>query len=488
MSSLKKLLGQTAVYGLSSIVGRLLNYLMVPLYTYNLPAAEYGMVIELYSYVALLFALLTYGMETTFFRFSETENDKKQVLSTSSIALLVSTFVFLIVSWFSRESIAGALGYEAHVEFVSWFIIIIAFDALTSIPFAWLRQQNKAFNFAGLKLINIFVNLSLNLFFILYCPRVMAQGESHWLYGFVNSIFNPEMLVSYVFISNLIASGITMAMMLPIYKHIKLGFNWNIWKRMMPYTLPVLVVNITGLIPISMDKILLPVFYSGTAEESMHQLGVYGANTKIAVIMLLFIQTFRYAADPFFFAESRNHNARETYAKVMHWFVIFGSGIFLATVMFLDVIKYFVGTEYRDGLFVIPILLMGNLILGVNYNLSFWYKLTNKTIYGAWFSIIGAVTSIALNIILVPRFGMMGSAWSVFAAYLIPTVLTYFYGKKYYPIPYKVWPMLLYPTMVYIIYYIQSAMEWSLVFRVVFFVVLGVSIVLYERRRKTVKA
>lgn len=484
MSALKKLLGQTAVYGLSSIVGRLLNYLLVPLYTYTLPTGEYGVVIELYSYVAILFAFLTYGMETTFFRFSETEKEPNKVLSTSSFSLLISTFFFLGLAWIFRSDIASWMGYENHQKYVSWFILIIGLDVLSSIPFAWLRQQNKAMRFAVYKLINIFINLGLNLFFILYCPAVIKSGDGHFLFSFVSSFFNGEQLVQYIFISNLVASGVTLLLLLAVYKSLKFGFDSSIWKRMMPYALPILVVNIAGLIPISMDKILLPDLFNGSSEEAMQQLGIYGANFKIAVIMLLFIQTFRYAADPFFFSEAKNKDAKITYAKVMHWFVILGSIIFLSVMLFIDVIQYFVGSSYREGLYVVPILLMGNLSLGIYYNLSFWYKLTNKTFYGAWFSVAGAVVSIALNFILVPQFGIIGSAWSVFAAYLVPTILSFYFGRKYFPIPYKVWAIILYPTLVFAIYSGLSELELHLIWRILFMMVFTVGVFLLERQRK----
>lgn len=456
------MIGQTAIYGLSSILGRLLTYLLVPLYTYNLPTDEYGIVTELYSYMALLFALLLYGMETTFFRFSETEKDKGKVLSTSSISVLVSTLSFLAIAFFFRQQIAAAIGYQEHVNYITWFILILGFDALTSIPFAYLREQNKAIRFATLKLINIFIFLGLNLFFILYCPFVIEQGNHHILFSLVQSIFSGADLVQYIIISNLAASAVTFILLLPIYKNIKLGFDNHIWKRMMPYALPILVVNIAGLIPISMDKILLPVLYNGSTEEGMQQLGIYGANAKIAVIMLLVIQTFRYAADPFFFSEARNKNAKQTYARVMHWFVIFASFIFLSAMMFIDIIKYFVGGDYREGVFVVPILLMANLMLGIFYNLSFWYKLSNKTIYGAWFSVIGAIIAIALNYVLVPKFGMYGSAWSVFFAYLIPVILSFYYGRRHYPIPYQLSSIVFYPIFVASLFVISSFFQFGI--------------------------
>ena len=462
MGALKKLVGQTAIYGLSSILGRLLTYLLVPLYTRALPTGEYGVVTDLYSYMALLFALLLYGMETSFFRFSETEKDQKKVLSTSSISILISTFAFLALAFGFRQQIAEAMGYGNHIHYITWFLFIVGFDALTSIPFAYLRQQNKAMRFASLKLINIFTFLGLNLFFILSCPTIIEKGNSHFLFSFVQSFFNSDDLVQYIIISNLVASALTFVLLLPIYKQLKYGFDSRLWKKMMPYALPILVVNIAGLIPISLDKILLPSLFNGSHEAGMQQLGIYGANAKIAVIMLLFIQTFRYAADPFFFSEAKNKNAKQTYARVMHWFVILGSFIFLSAMMFIDVIKYFIGAEYREGVFVVPILLMANLMLGIYYNLSFWYKLNNKTIYGAWFSVIGAIIAIVLNIILVPIYGMYGSAWSVFFAYLIPVLLSYYFGRKHYPIPYQISSILLYPVLVVLLYIMSSFFNFGI--------------------------
>ena len=462
LGALKKLVGQTAIYGLSSILGRLLTYLLVPLYTRALPTGEYGIVTDLYSYMALLFALLLYGMETSFFRFSETEKDKEKVLSTSSISIVISTLAFLIIAFSFRQQIAEAMGYKEHVNYITWFLFIVGFDAFTSIPFAYLRQQNKALRFATLKLINIFVFLGLNLFFILYCPSVIKQGNSHFMFSFVQSFFNNNDLVQFIIISNLVASAITFILLLPIYKQLKFGFDSKLWKKMMPYALPILVVNIAGLIPISLDKILLPSLFNGSHEAGMQQLGIYGANAKIAVIMLLFIQTFRYAADPFFFSEVRNKNAKQTYARVMHWFVIFGSFIFLSAMMFIDVIKYFIGSEYREGVFVVPILLMANLMLGIYYNLSFWYKLNNKTIYGAWFSVTGAIIAIGLNIVLVPIYGMYGSAWSVFFAYFIPMLLSFYFGRKHYPIPYQISSIVFYPALVVFLFLMSSFFNFGI--------------------------
>jgi O-antigen/teichoic acid export membrane protein len=482
VNPLKKLLGQTAIYGLSSIVGRLLNYLLVPLYTYTLPASEYGVVTELYAYVAVLFAFLTYGMETTFFRFSETEKNKAKVYSTSLISLLATSLFFIFIFEVFKTQLAQAIGFDQHLNYLVWFAFILFFDALSSIPFAGLRREGKALKFAGLKLMNIAINIGLNLFFVLYCTRVYAHPDDSQMYHFVNSFFKPDHLIAYIFLSNLVASGITLIFLLPTYKYLRSGFDFKLWKKMMHYTWPILVVSITGIIPVSLDKILFPHLFSN-AQEAMTNLGIYGANAKIAVIMVLFIQTFRYAADPFFFGEANNKDAKKTYALVMKWFVIAASFIFLGTLMFLDLIQYFIGAAYRSGLGVVPILLMANLLLGVYYNLSFWYKLTDKTIYGAWFSFIGALIAIVANFILIPIYGIYGAAWSVFLAYFLPTLLSYFYSRKYYPIPYHIVKLILYPLFAVAIYGLSNYLNLSIYYNVLLFGFFFILMMLLERRK-----
>lgn len=326
--------------------------------------------------------------------------------STSLISLLISSLFFIVLFSVFKTKIASGLGYEMHLNYLIWFAFILFFDALSSIPFAGLRREEKAIRFAVLKLLNIGINIGLNLFFILYCTRVIKENDGGMMYRFVNSFFNQDYLVGYIFLSNLIASGVTLLFLLPTYKFLKAGFDIALWKKMMRYTWPILVVSIAGIIPVSLDKILFPHLFSN-GEEAMTYLGIYGANAKIAVIMVLFIQTFRYAADPFFFGEANNKDAQKTYALVMKWFVIAGSFIFLGTLLFLDLIQYFIGSSYRSGLGIVPILLMANLLLGIYYNLSFWYKLTDKTIYGAWFSLSGAAIAIVSNIVLIPLWECM---------------------------------------------------------------------------------
>jgi len=480
VNPLKKLLGQTAIYGLSSIIGRLLNYLLVPLYTYTLPADEYGTVTELYAYVAVLFAVLTYGMETTFFRFSERETNKEKVYSTSLLSILFTSLLFIVLFQLLKTHIGNAIGYEQHLNYLVWFAFILFFDALSSIPFAGLRREEKALKFALLKLLNIGINIGLNLFFVLYCTQVLKEADGGLMYRFVSSFFKPEQMVGYIFLSNLFASAVTLVFLLPTYRFLRAGFDWALWKKMMRYTWPILVVSITGIIPVSIDKILFP-FLFPDEQTAMTNLGIYGANAKIAVIMVLFIQTFRYAADPFFFGEASNKDAQKTYALVMKWFVIAGSFIFLGTMLFLGLIKYFIGSDYRSGLGIVPILLMANLFLGVFYNLSFWYKLTDKTIYGAWFSGSGAIIAVVANIVLIPILGIYGAAWSVFLAYLVPTILSYFFGRKYFPIPYEVLKIIIYPLAAVLVYGVSIYFQTSIYFNILLFAFFFVLMLLLER-------
>jgi len=455
LNPLKRLAGQTAVYGLSSIIGRLLNYLLVPLYTRVLITSEYGVVTEMYAYVSILWVILTYGMETTYFRFSESEKDKNSVYNTAFLSVVFTSVLFGVLVLFNSDGLAHWLGYSGHTNYVVWFGIILAFDAITAIPFAKLRQQNKAIRFALIKLVNIGVNIGLNLFFILLCPYILKHHHDGIFAELINSFFNPDDMVGYIFISNLIASTITLMMLLPEIRLRKINFDTRLWYKMLAYTWPLLIVSVAGSINLSLDKILLPrLLPQGT--DVMAQVGIYGACYKVSIIMSLFVQTFRYAADPFFFSESSKNDSRQLFADVFNYFTIAVSLIFLFTMMYIDIVIRFIGVDYREGAGVIPILLMGNLFLGIYYTLSIWYKLTNQTIYGAVISAIGAILSVVLNFIFIPSMGYYGSAWAAFTAYTVMMVMSYFLGQKYFPIPYNLRKFVIYtglPVLFYMISY-----------------------------------
>jgi O-antigen/teichoic acid export membrane protein len=452
---LRRLASQTAVYGLSSIVGRLLNYLLVPLYTRVLVTGDYGIYTEMYAWVSILWVVLTYGMETTFFRFAQSEKDSPKVFSTAFTSLLVTSLLFLLIAGGNAGSIARGMGYGDHVDYIVYFAFILSLDALAAIPFARLRQQNRPIRFAVIKLINIGLNIGFNLFFILLCPYLLSHYPDTSVARFVLLIFDPNDLVSYIFISNLISTVVTLLLLLPDVRFRWSDFDFPLLRRMLVYTWPLLIVAIAGSINLSIDKILLAWLLPGDPDWVMSQVGIYGACYKVSIIMTLFIQTFRYAADPFFFAEAAHSDSLKIYAEVLKIFTVIVSLIFLVTTLYLDVVILFIGEAYRAGRDVIPVLLMGNLFLGIFYNLSFWYKLTNRTIYGAFLSVIGAGITIVLNFALIPSFGYYGSAWAAFFAYLTMMVLSYFMSRKSFPVPYENKRILLYLLMPVALYLVS---------------------------------
>ena len=422
MNPLKKLASQTAIYGLSSVVGRLLNYLLVPLYTRYFLPAEYGVVTELYAYVAFLVVLLTYGMETAFFRFSKKEETAK-VYSTTLISLLISSVVFVGLIFLNSSAISQWLGYANHPEYIQFFALIIGMDAVASISFAKLREQDKAMRFAFIRIVNIMVNIGLNLYFIVY----------------------QEYGIAYIFIANLVASVITLLMLFPQMISSSWVFDKKLWKKMMIYALPLLIAGLAGMTNETIDRILLKHLLPNT-DIAASELGLYGAFYKLSIIMILFIQTFRFAAEPFFFAQEKEGNSRKIYADVMKYFTIILAIIFLGVTIFYDVIKGFLGSEYHDerGFLVVSILLLANLFLGIYYNLSIWYKLTEKTKYGAYLSIFGAIITLSLNFTLIPVLGFVGCAWATLVCYFSMTVASYYLGKRHFSVPYQVKRIALY--------------------------------------------
>jgi len=418
LNKIKNLAGQTAIYGVSSIVGRILNYLLVPLYTRAFITAEFGIITEMYAYVAFLIVILTYGMETAFFRFSQVDK-KKNVYSTSLISLLGTSSLFIIIITFFSHDIANLLQYPNHSEYIIWLALIVSLDALSSIPFAKLRAQNKAKRFMVIKLINIAVNIGLNLYFYV---------------DFHNWGLKQGVGVEYVFISNLISSIITVLLLLPEIIKTKYTFDFELWKKMLVYALPLLVAGLAGIINEAMDRILLK--YLLPKDIAMSQLGIYGACYKISILMTIFIQAFRYAADPFFFSNAKEKNSKKLYADVMKYFVITVSFIFLGIMMYEDIVILFIGEPFRVGAPVIPVLLLANLFLGIYFNLSIWYKLTNKTLYGAYIAIFGATITLVLNFLLIPVIGYMGSAWATFICYASMMIVSYLIGQKHFPVKY----------------------------------------------------
>jgi len=485
LKPLKQLAEQTAIYGLSSIVGRLLNYLLVPLYTRYFIPAEYGVVTELYAYVAFLVIILTYGLETAFFRFSQKEYDKKLVYSTSLISLIVSSILFIVLMTSCQQAIADWLDYSQNSEYVMWFALIIGLDAISSISFAKLREQRQAARFALVRLVNIFINIGLNLFFIIYCPYALENGLPTT--DFVNSVYDPKVGIGYIFIANLFASGVTILMLLPEMIKSNWAFNTMLWKKMMWYALPLLVAGLAGMTNETIDRILLKQLLPEGVDK-MAAIGVYGAFYKISIIMILFIQTFRFAAEPFFFSQEKQHNSRKTYADVLKYFTILASLIFLSVMLYLDVVKHFIGSSFHseEGIKIVPILLMANLFLGIYYNLSIWYKLTEKTGYGAILAIFGAVITLVLNIILIPKIGFVGSAWATLFCYFSMMIASLLIGRKHYAIPYDLKRVFTYITLSFGLYKLSAYFGTSMLVNTVYLFVFILVVFVLEKSKKEV--
>ncbi len=440
LNPLRKLAGQTLIYGMGTIVPRLLNYfLLTPFYTRVFITGEYGVITELYAYMAFLLVLLTYGMETAFFRFAGREPDAKKVFSTSLMSLLVTSSVFVAAVALFADPIATLIQYGDHPEYIVMFSAIVALDAFTAIPFAYLRQRNKALRFSVIKIINVLVNVGLNFFFLWLAPRILAAHPYSW----IKLVYDPSIGVGYTFIANLAASGLTLLLLLPDLLKVRWAADRGLLGRMLRYAFPLLIVGAAGMVNEVADKIIfkfLLVIPAGTADPeayAMGQLGIYGAAYKLSVLMTLFIQMFRYAAEPFFFAQMKEDNAKQVYADVMKYFVLFGLAIFLGVTLFADIVKYFIGPDYWEGLFILPIVLMANLLLGITFNLSIWYKLNDMTRYGAYIALAGAAATILMNVVLVPRLSYLGSALGHLAAYSLMVLLSYYWGQKFYRIDYQ---------------------------------------------------
>jgi O-antigen/teichoic acid export membrane protein len=453
---IKQLAGQTAIYGFSTIVGRLLNYLLVPLHVAIFQPAAYGVVTELYAYAAFLAVVLTYGMETAFFRYLNTADQKAEnTFRTAFSSLTFTTFIFLFISFLFQENISNFILYPLHPEYVLWFALILGFDALSSLPMAKLRSENRSFLFASVNIISIVITVALNLFFLLYCKPNFDAGRTNWV---IESFYRPEIGVGYIFIANMIGSISKFIMLVPFMLTTKGKFDWPLLKTMLIYGLPLMFFGLAGIINETFDRILLRrlLIESKGDEYAKMQVGIYGANYKLAMLITIFIQAFRYAAEPFFFSHEKQKNSRQTYAYIMQVFVGVVGSLFLVVTLYMDLFKHIIipNENYWSGLRIVPILLMANIFLGIYYNLGIWFKLSGKTRQGMYISIIGAIITIVLNLWLIPIFEYMASAWVTLISYFTITVISYFLGRKYYPVPYRIGRITYYiivPVLIYII-------------------------------------
>lgn len=460
---IKALAGQTVVYGLGTIVPRLLNYLLTPFYVRVFVSGEYGQISELYAWIALLLAILTFGMETTFFRFSQKEESSKVFNNAETIVLLITT-IFLVLYGLFYKSFAALIHYEFNTHYVLLLGIIVALDAIAAIPFAMLRKENKAGRFSLIKTGNVLTNIFFNILFLVIIPeKSMMIAER--IFGEQTS------LLIWVFISNILASLFNLIMLSPQLSKLKLRLNKELVMPMLRYSFPILLISLVGMVNEVADKILIKYLVTipdettlaamniSGEEYAMQQLGIYSANFKLGVLMTIFIQMFRFASEPFFFGHAKDRNAPSLYAKVMTYFVIFCLLIFLGVMFYMDILQHFVGrkgSDYHEGLAIVPIILIANMLYGIVFNLSIWFKLSDKTYYGTIIAIIGSVVTLLCFFILIPKIGYMGAAIAHLACYCIMMLVSYFWGQRVLPIPYQIGRIAVYCMFAAILFFVST--------------------------------
>ena len=442
MANLKSLAKDTAIYGLSSIVGRFLNYLLVPLYTYYMPhdTGDYGISTNIYAYTALILVLLTFGMETTLFRFANDERYKSDTVFSTVMATVGSlTIIFLLLIFGFIGPISGALGYSEHPDYLLMMAVVVALDALQAIPFSYLRFQKRAIRFASLKLLFIALNIALNLIYFVLLGKT--------------SVF-------YVFFINLLCTGFITLFFVPDLFKINWKFDGQLLRTMLGYSWPILILGIAGILNQVADKIIFPLVYPDESQANV-LLGDYGSCVKIAMIMAMITQAFRYAYEPIVFAKSKDADKTEYYASAMKYFIIFTLLAFLCVVGWMPLLQYIIGANYREGLGVVPIVMAAEIMMGIYFNLSFWYKLIDKTIYGAWFSLTGCLVLFAVNIIFIPQYSYWACAWGGVAGYGTAMVLSYFVGQKKNPIPYPMKDIAIYVVATAVLFAVMKLLPTS---------------------------
>ena len=449
MGKLTTIFKDTAIYGLSSIVGRFLNYLLVPLYTATLSAASggYGVITNIYAYVALALVLLTFGMETTYFRFTnKTHTDSETVYGTTLITVGTISLMFAVLVVLLLEPISQLMGYGDHPDYVAVMAVTVAIDAFLCIPFAHLRQQRKSIKFAALKLLNIVITILLNLIYFYF-----MEGKD----------------VGYVFYINMASTVLLALCLITEYATFRWKLDMKLLRTMLSYSWPILILGIAGILNQTADKMLFPYIYEGS--DMREQLGIYGACSKIAMIMAMITQAFRFAYEPIVFAGVKDKDQHEMYAKAMKFFIIFTLLAFLMVVGYMDILKYIIGSDYWPGLRVVPIVMAAEIMMGIYFNLSFWYKVIDKTIWGAIFSGIGCAVLIIVNVLFVPKYGYMACAWGGFAGYGVAMVASYFVGQKYYPIDYPIKDIALYVVLAWVCFRLMElSADWSMIGQLAF--------------------
>lgn len=482
MAGLKALAKDTAIYGLSSIVGRFLNYLLVPLYTAVLSAASggYGVVANVYAYTALILVLLTFGMETGFFRFAnKKEGNPQQVYANALLFVGGLSLVFWALGMTSLRPIASFMEYPDHQDYIAMMMTVVALDSFQCIPFAYLRYKKRPIKFAGIKLLNIAGNIALNLFFLLLCPWLMEHAPST-----VDWFYDSSYQVGYIFVSNLMMSALQMLFFIPEFRGFSYRVDWKLMKEMVNYSFPILVFGLVGILNQTIDKMIYP-FLFDDRQEGLVQLGIFSACSKVALVMAMFTQAFRYAYEPFVFAMSKGktkgagqdeaqelteqekraaelqkqESEKKMQSMVMKFFFIFALVAFLVIMAYMDILRYIIASDYWEGLIVVPIVMGSEIFKGIYFNLSFWYKLTDETKWGAYFSLIGCAVILLLNVWLVPYYGYVASAWASFTGYVIITVLSYVIGQRHYPVKYPMKDMEMYLALAAVLYVLMVVVD-----------------------------
>jgi O-antigen/teichoic acid export membrane protein len=455
LSSIKKLASQTFWYGFSNIFGRFLNYLLTPLLTTIFASQKYGDISILFASAAFLNVIYTYGMETSYFRFSNL-HPEKEVYNTGLSTLVITTVLFTAILFIPVQALANYMEIGSHPEYVQWVLLIVALDTLAVMPFSRLRHEGRPRKFAAIKVLNILINIGLVVFFLVYCKGQHEKGAEN----FFALIYDPSIDIGYVFIAQLVASGVTLLLLWKEFTSFSFVWNGKLIREMLIYTAPLVIVGFGGMINETIDRFMITSMYPGTSEEARSANGIYSANAKLAIIITLFITAFRMGAEPFFFKQAKEENAQRTYARVMKFFVIACCLCFLSVMLFLDIWKYFMGVkkhpEYLEGLKIVPLLMLDKIFLGIYYNLSIWYKLTNKNLMAAYLTVAGAVLTIGINWLLIPRIGYIGCAIASFVCYGFMMTMSYVLGQKYYPVPYAWKKLLAYIVICFILFLIHQ--------------------------------
>ncbi len=454
MSGIKKLAGQTIWYGGSSIAAKFINYLLTPYLTYTLAnTSDYGKMGIIYSAIPIFNIIFTYGFETAYFRFASRPEYKNTIYSTASISLFFSTLFFTILLWFNQSLLTGITGLAAFPKMIQLSIVIIALDAFSTIPFARLREEGRPKKFAFVRICGILFNIFFTWFFISYCSNSLKTEPNSW----VNLIYDPGTNpIVYVLWANVIQSAITLLLLGREIGEIRLKFNTKLWKEMMIYALPLIIVGMGGMVNETFDRLMLRWWLPGSVGFREEQVGIYNACYKLSILITLFIQAFKMGAEPFFFKQAEGNNPQRVYARVMKFFVIIISVMFLVVSLFMPLWKHFIGPKYWAGLSVVPILLLANMFLGIYYNLSIWYKLSNKTLSGAYITLIGATITILLNYFFIPGYSYVACAWTTFFCYGSMMIISFLWGQKEYRIPYAWKKLVAYLVIIVLIYFIHQ--------------------------------